>query len=76
MPEMYGKEQPTIFQEKISFGLNMPTWRKFWGSTQKLGLFLPNGWNGFPGRKHGWALLNLRKEWESLKEQKKYFISI
>lgn len=53
MPEMYGKEQPTIFQEKISFGLNMPTWRKFWGSTQKLGLFLPNGWNGFPERKHG-----------------------
>ena len=51
---MFGKGLCIIFQEKINFGLNMLTCKKFWESFKRLEIFLENGCNGFLGKKHGW----------------------
>lgn len=76
MQEMFGKEQFTICQDKINFGLNIPIWKKSQDSLKKLGISSEDGWNGHLEKKLGWLILNFNKEWENLKRQKMFSTNI
>lgn len=70
MPEMYGKGQCITCQDKTNFGSSTPICKSWLANTRRRGRCLHDGWNGAPGKKPGWPLLSLKKEWESLKIRK------
>lgn len=76
MLEMFGRELLIICQDRISFGLNMPTWKNWSENTTKLGMYLLDGWNGLQEKKHGCPLLNFNRGWASLKKPRKFYTNI
>jgi hypothetical protein len=76
MPEMYGKEQYTIYLDKINSGSNTRTWKNLSANMSKHVKYSRDGWNGLLGKKHGILTLNCKKEWGNHKMLKGYCIAI
>ena len=73
---MSGKELSTIYQDKISFGSNMPIWKSSLDNILKLEMSSLGGWSGVLDKKHGCLSLNSRKEWDNHKMPKLFSIAI
>lgn len=74
MPETYGKGQCITYLGRTSSGSSTPIWKSWLASTRRRGMCFHDGWSGALARKPGWLLSNLKKEWDSLKMRKLFFI--